>query len=136
MVSQDDDDEGEGDLPDRCEVEALWDTGSTHTIISQSVVDACELQPTGMVMLLEGVGDGGSEDELPLCPTYPVRLMFPDHGETVDTQVAAIPNVPGVDVLLGMDFISKGDLLITNLRDTRLSFRAPPRGTGFNDSSG
>ena len=32
---------------------------STHTIISQSVVEACELQPTGMVILLEGVGDGG-----------------------------------------------------------------------------
>ena len=131
IVSQsdenDEDDGGEGEISDRCEVEALWDTGSTHTVISQAVVDACELRPTGILMLAEGVGDASDDEgEPPLRPTYYVQLMFPDHQVIAPPiQVAAVPQIPGADVLIGMDIVNMGDLLITNYEDTKLSFRVP-----------
>lgn len=41
-------------IPQLIEFDAIWDTGATASVITQRVVDACGLQPIGM-MQVQGV---------------------------------------------------------------------------------
>ena len=97
---------------------AIWDTGATASVITQAVVNACGLKPTGMV-LVHGVHG-------------------PEHAETFLANIGlpngvAFPNVRvtkgkivGVDILIGMDIINTGDFAITNVgKKTVFSFRIP-----------
>lgn len=61
------------------------------------------------------------------CPTYVINLSFPDHGVRISgLQVAAVPQVPNADFLIGMDIITLGDMAISNCNgDTFFSFRYP-----------
>ena len=86
------------------------------------MVDRCQLKPTG-IGTITGVGGGQR------CYTYFIDLEFPGSGVVSGITVAAIPFIPGADVLIGMDIIGRGDLAISNYEgQTMLSFRVPSQG--------
>jgi predicted aspartyl protease len=100
------------------EFEALWDTGATKSVITQAVVDACGLAPTGRVEV-SSVG-GLSESE-----TYLVNFVLPNQIRVRNVRVAKGALV-GTNVLIGMDVIGLGDFTVTNLGGvTKFSFRVP-----------
>jgi hypothetical protein len=105
--------------PSMCRFKALWDTGATHSAISQRVVDQCGLAPIGMTTAHTA---GGSVD----TEVYLVNLGLPNRVGVAGVRVsrATIHGLP--DVLIGMDVILLGDFAITNTaKKTVFSFRYP-----------
>ena len=105
--------------PPMFEFTALWDTGATGSVISQAVVKACELQSSGTRTMRHAQGSAQG------VPAYTINMKLPS-----DLEVQAMPvilgNLPGYDVLIGMDIISLGDFGITHPQsDTKFSFRIP-----------
>lgn len=97
----------------------LWDTGATQTAISQKLVDALGLVPTGMTRVNTANG-------VSTTPTYLVNIGLPNgvgfHGLTVTK--ATLP--AHFDVLVGMDIIGSGDFAISNHNGiTAFTYRHP-----------
>jgi len=98
---------------------ALWDTGATDTVVSKKVVDALKLQPTGITGMVHA--DGKTT-----VNTHSVSIFLPN-----DVVISAIRvlecNLPSdIDILIGMDIISKGDFAITSSNGkTKFSFQMP-----------
>jgi len=100
--------------------DAIWDTGATSTVITQKVVDACGLQPIGMVRV-HGVNSSNMSER------YLVNVLLPNNIGFMHIPVikGALPDGSG-DVLIGMDLITQGDFSITNVSgQTIFSFRTP-----------
>lgn len=83
---------------------ALWDTGSTKTLVSKRVIDALGLKSIGKCEV-EGY-DGVSEEDL-----YIVHVGLPTHDVVLDVTVTETSG-QSYDVVLGMDIINKGDFCI------------------------
>ncbi|GAG16138.1 unnamed protein product, partial [marine sediment metagenome] len=97
---------------------AVWDTGATASVITQKVVDACNLKPTGMMRVYHADGEANAE-------TYIVNIALPNKVAFRDMKVTK-GNLRGIDALIGMDIINEGDLAITNAGGkTAFSFRMP-----------
>jgi len=97
--------------PPRQKFVCLWDTGATNTVITKTVIDGLNLQPSGRtVVRTVGQGSGFNEYEV---NTYLVNLFLPNN-----VVVAAVPvsegGIAGGDVLIGTDIIAMGDFAITN----------------------
>jgi len=100
--------------------QAIWDTGATATVITQKVVDACGLKPISLAEVHTVNGKA-------MCEVYLVSIMIPNGVGFSSIRVAKGTIAEGVDVLIGMDIITLGDLAITNLGGkTMVSFRCPP----------
>jgi hypothetical protein len=98
---------------------ALWDTGATGSVISQRVVQACQLRSIGTRKVNHV--QGSTED----VPSYAVNVKLPSDVEFQDLRVI-LGNLRGYDVLIGMDIISLGDFAITHPDgNTKFSFRIP-----------
>ena len=98
------------------EFTALWDTGATGSVISQTVVDACELQATGTRTMRQAQGSTQG------VSAYTINIELPN-----DLEFQALPvilgDLPGYDMLIGMDIIGLGDFAITHPEgDTKFSF--------------
>lgn len=97
----------------------LWDTGATHSMISEDVTKACGLTPTGF-------GDSHhAQGTTKSVPIFLVNIMLPNN-----VGVVGVPVMQGAfaqfDVLIGMDIITRGDFAVTNLGGkTKFSFRIP-----------
>jgi len=96
----------------------IWDTGATNSVISQKVVDECDLRPIGMAMV-------HSATESKLCETFLVSIFLPNK-----VGIPSIRVTKGVltdcDVLIGMDIINQGDFAVTHKDGkTMFSFRLP-----------
>ena len=101
---------------------AIWDTGATNSTISQAVVDTCGLKQLG-VAEVHGVSS------VLIQPTYLVHVQI-YNGPTIESLVATLGEIPGGDVLIGMDVITLGDFAITNKGgNTVFSFRIPSQYT-------
>ncbi len=102
---------------------ALWDTGATSSMISQSVVDKCGLVPIGFtdVQHAQGTTKG--------VPVYIVNIGLPNRVEIPGVRVVLglLPVKPQkIDVLIGMDIITQGDFAVTSPNGkTQFSFRVP-----------
>ena len=84
---------------------AIWDTGATSSMISQSIARKLNLQPDGKTRIS---GVHGIED----AAVYHVDLRF-NNGFTIpDVRVSEASDNGGFDVLIGMDIISRGELRI------------------------
>lgn len=96
----------------------LWDTGAAITTITENVVKALGLTHKGFTRSYHAQGSS-------IAKVYKVAVYLPNGSvhETIDVMEGCLP---GFDVLIGMDLISKGDLVITN-RDgkTVFSFQTP-----------
>ena len=98
----------------------LWDTGATNSVISQRVIDECELKPTGLTIVRGVSGPQISE-------TFLVSIFLPNKAFVRVLRVTK-GILPGCDVLIGMDIISGGDFAITHSGGkTLFSFRFPSK---------
>jgi len=98
--------------------DAIWDTGATNCVITQSVIDACGLVPIGMAQV-HGVHAASVEEVFLVSIYLPNGVVFPGVRVTRG-------RFPGADILIGMDIISQGDFAVTNKGGiTKFSFRVP-----------
>lgn len=98
---------------------AIWDTGATHSVITEDVFNRLKLSPIDTT-LVHGVN---SEKEVPVTLVnivLPNRLLIPNWRVTVC-------DITGCDMLIGMDIIRNGDFSISNgNNETLFSFAIPP----------
>lgn len=107
-------------VPKFADFKALWDTGATGSVITQEVVDALGLQPTGRVQVHGVAGET-------TCDTYLVSLRLPNAVEFPELKVTKGILGAEFSVLIGMDIINQGDFSMTNSGGkTVFSFRVPP----------
>lgn len=100
------------------EFEAIWDTGATGSVITQQVVDTCGLAPISLAQV-HGVGG------MHMSESYLVNMMLPNKAGFFGVRVTR-GELTGVDVLIGMDIITRGDFVLTNMCGiTVFTFRFP-----------
>jgi len=103
--------------PLMCECTATWDTGAMISVISINVIEKLGLEPIGK----ETVGHGGG---ISTANKYLVNIFLPN--EIVFTSLEVLGMPISVDILIGMDIISKGDFVITASQGkTKFSFQIP-----------
>ena len=98
---------------------ALWDTGSTMTVISDYLAKEMKLEPVG-----EMIADtaGGKY----VAKRYIISLHLPNRLNIENVMISSGKLGPGIDILIGMDIITLGDFAITNYNNkTVFSFRFP-----------
>jgi predicted aspartyl protease len=101
------------------QINALWDTGASMTVITKKVVDAIGLQPTGMIYV------STASESRKQVNTYLVDLFLKQDVRISSINVN-IGILDGFDCLIGMDIITLVDFSITNLNGkTCFSFRVP-----------
>ena len=109
---------------------ALWDTGATNSVITERVVQECNLVPTGKTFVY---GVNGRH----LADTYVISIQL--QGVVLFRYVRVTEgDFLGADVLVGMDIINQGDFAVTNRNgQTRFAYRVPSQGgidfSGFED---
>ena len=97
---------------------AIWDTGATNTVISQTVIEKL-----GLVDIIDIV-DTRSADGPGKANAYYVDIELPNlvHFNALKVVHMKIAS----DVLIGMDIIGTGDCCITNIDgQTTLTFEYP-----------
>jgi len=96
----------------------IWDTGASASVITQKVVDALKIKPTGMAQVYHAQGTQ-------LAETYLVNIILPSGVGFSALRVTKGDLVTG-DVLIGMDVIGKGDFAVTNYQGkTVFTYRTP-----------
>ena len=99
--------------------EAVWDTGATHSVISKKVANELDLISIDKKI----VGGIGQEVESDIVVA---TILLPNGTVLTDIRFL-VNNIPGADVLIGMDIISIGDFNISNASGkTLFSFVIPP----------
>ena len=98
---------------------AIWDTGATHTAITQEVIDALGLKPITMRKVHHAGGEHYAE-------VFSINVALPNGVSFKEVSATRCQLPPGTQVLIGMDIITIGDFAITN-KDGRTvcSFRTP-----------
>ena len=98
---------------------AVWDTGATKSVITEKVVQECDLKPIGVTTVHHVEGESRSD-------VYLASIWLPDKVCFPQLRVTKGMSGGGADVLLGMDVICMGDFAVTNVDGkTNLSFRMP-----------
>lgn len=83
--------------------DAIWDTGATSSMISNTMASALSLKPTGQTSI---VGVHGTNT----ARCYVVNLVFCNGVVLPEVKVAEASNVGGFGFLVGMDIIGRGVL--------------------------
>lgn len=104
-------------------ITALWDTGATNSVISQSIATKLKLVP---IDRQEIAGVNGTS----IVDVHIVSFLLP----MPDGNPIIFPNLRvnvgilhGFDMLIGMDVIQNGDFSISNAQNhTHFSFCVPP----------
>ena len=99
---------------------AIWDTGATGSVITQKIVDDCDLKPISMT---EVRGVHGAQ----LSEVFLVNIVLPNSVMFENVKVTKAKLLgDGIDALIGMDIISQGDFSFTNKGGLSMfSFRIP-----------
>lgn len=101
---------------------AIWDTGATNSVITQSCAKSLGLIPVSKAMV-KGV-HGGKEVNV-----YYVNVTLNNNNITLNAQVTECSELSAdhaTGFLIGMNIISLGDFAITNFNGkTVMSFRVP-----------
>ncbi|MBU2535232.1 MAG: SEC-C metal-binding domain-containing protein [Chloroflexota bacterium] len=101
------------------EYKALWDTGATGSVITRKVVDECGLKPIGRANVHHAKGTSSTL-------VYLVSVFLPNNVCFHALRVTEGDLVGDVEVLIGMDIISRGDFAISNKDGkTTFTFRMP-----------
>jgi len=107
--------------PSPLKTSALWDTGATNSVITKATATALGLTPVGAKMVSHAGGITQSN-------TYLVNIMLPNQVGIPGVLVTECVDTVGqrFGVIIGMDIITKGDFVITNVNKiTIMSFRFP-----------
>jgi hypothetical protein len=104
---------------------ALWDTGATKSVITQSIAQQMGLVPVGSANVNHA---GGSS----ITNTYLVNFYLPNNVGIAGVLVSECPPA-SFGAIIGMDIIAGGDLSISNAdNQTWLTFRYPSyKGTDY-----
>lgn len=104
-------------------VSAIWDTGATQSVITESVAKALGLIPTGQEIV------NGVHGPKP-ANVYRVSFILPNKVIFNIVKVTSAPILGNnIHALIGMDIIAQGDFAITHRGNkTRFSFRMPTCG--------
>lgn len=108
-----------GDVAAILQCQALWDTGATGCVITEPIATQCGLTPIGVLQVF---GVHGAE----MVNAYLVNLHLPN--DVVFENLRVTEGVLGddIDVLIGMDVITRGDFAVTNKDGlTVFTFRIP-----------
>jgi predicted aspartyl protease len=98
---------------------AVWDTGSTHSVLSPKIVKELGLIPIDSC-LVRGINASQISDIVVATISLTGDLHLTGRRFSVN-------NIPGADVLIGMDIIMTGDFVINNADGkTLFSFVIPP----------
>lgn len=98
----------------------LWDTGADFSCISKKVATELNLIPTRFINILTPSGST-------VKPKYTITIDLPEYVtfETMEVCESEIGN-QGIEMLIGMDVISKGNFSISNFEDkTVFSYAFP-----------
>ncbi|MFC1557565.1 retroviral-like aspartic protease family protein, partial [candidate division KSB1 bacterium] len=105
----------------RVRFNCIWDTGATHTAISLKVAAACDIKQTGFSQVQTMNG------KLIPSSTALINIYLSDSIIIKDFNVVIVKMLDSnIDVLIGMDIISKGRLLYSKdlIHFTLLSHKA------------
>ena len=100
------------------EFDAVWDTGATSCVITQSVIDACGLVPSGQALVSGVHGEAETRD------TYLVNLVLPNSVGVRNVR-ATKGDMESIDLLISMNIINTGDFAVpisTERRNSRSDF--------------
>ena len=98
---------------------ALWDTGSTFTVISSKLASELGLDIVGE----KSIDTAGGKYK---ASNYVISISLPNHLNIEDIMVYSGELGEGIDILIGMDIITLGDFSISNVDNkTVFSFRFP-----------
>ena len=99
---------------------ALWDTGATHSCISDRLASELGLDAVDYVHVATASG-------IEHVPTYFTHLFLPNGLEFKNWELMQFQySGDDSDIIIGMDIITQGDFSITNLDGRTLcSFRKP-----------
>ena len=103
----------------RIEINAIWDTGATSSLITPEVAAKLNLKPVSKVLM-----STPSDKDVP-ANVYLINIEFPNGVKVINIQsLEGTPN--GCDMLIGMDVITLGDFAVSNFNgQTMFSFRIP-----------
>lgn len=106
--------------PKYIDTQALWDTGATHSVITEASAKALVLVATGKRMVHHAGGEGEYN-------THVVNFVLPNQVGVAGILVSECPDVGGqFGAIIGMDIISQGDLAISGHQgQTWVTFRYP-----------
>lgn len=108
--------------PPRVDVNAIWDTGASCTVITKTIATKIGLISTGKTTV-NGVN---SEAE---ANTYFVNVYLPNGVCIFNLKIVEAETIAGADMLLGMDILGMGDLSVYNEDGkTVMSYRIPSLG--------
>jgi len=97
---------------------SIWDTGATHTTISQRLAQFLNLTPVGFT-------DTHTANGTARCPVHFVDVRF-ESGLYFHKIPVLTSNLMTTDVLIGTDIISQGDFSVTNCNGkTIITFGVP-----------
>ena len=102
-------------------VKALWDTGATHTAVSDRLANELNLP-------FEDFVDVSTATGIMRVPVYPVRISLPNNliFEEIEAVQFSYTDEDDCDLILGMDIMTQGDVALTNSEGrTVFSFRVP-----------
>ena len=100
-------------------IDALWDTGASISVLSPKLVHELALSPVDNWYV------GGIDNEI--SSDVVIITMILPNGMVLTDKRFSVCNIPGVEVLIGMDIISMGDFSISNANGkTLFSFVMPP----------
>ncbi len=98
---------------------ALWDTGASISLITPQVVAKLALSPVGIIQISHVAGSGNHS-------THMVNLGLPNKVLIGGVIVAEGTLGEGIEAIIGMDVICKGDFSISNVgNETWMSYRYP-----------
>ncbi|MBN4073001.1 hypothetical protein JYT74_03060 [Crocinitomix catalasitica] len=98
---------------------ALWDTGSTHCLITKSLAENLDLNPISKIQVAHH--EGMSFANVYLMAIYITKRYY----VVVELTETKAPS-DNFEIIIGMDVITKGDMAITTEQnETIFSFRLP-----------
>ena len=98
---------------------AIWDTGATNSVITQKVVQECDLKPIAVTKVNTAKGES-------LSNVYLAGIWLPNKVRIPQVRVTEGTIGGDVEVLIGMDIICLGDFAVTNKDGkTNFTFRIP-----------
>ena len=101
---------------------AIWDTGATNSVITETFAKKLNLIPSGKAIVL---GVHGQKK----VNMFPIKITLNNEALSFTipvTECMDLTDDGSCEFLLGMDIISHGDLAITNFGgNTKMSFRVP-----------
>jgi len=100
--------------------DVIWDTGATHSSLSPKIVQALGLKTIDTV-IVHGINDRTKVSDVVIA-----SISLSDSISLTGKRFS-VNEIPGADVLIGMDIIMLGDFAISNGEGkTRFSFVLPP----------